>query len=94
MSQELLRLSPIALFEGELKNAIANQTDIQFVDAITAGVTPITSSGSAATNVRADLLIALESIESGANSKFHVLMNSSAAKALTCMGDSSGQPFR
>jgi HK97 family phage major capsid protein len=83
VSDELLRAAGSvgsALFARELKRAVAAATDDQFILLITTGLTPITSSGTTAAAIRADLGAALDAIDVHDNSRLFILLNSIVAK--------------
>ena len=58
MSKDLLKLggaTVMDLFERELRGALSVTTDREFIARITSGVTPITSTGANAANIRTDI---------------------------------------
>ena len=95
MSVELARMAGSAgndLFARELRAAISVVTDQQFIALITAGVTPIASSGSSVVAVRTDLAAALAGIETDAQSDIFVLVPAKIAKAWALTNTESGAP--
>jgi HK97 family phage major capsid protein len=80
------------LFQTELQNALAVETDETFVEILTSGATSFASSGVTAEHVRNDLRAALGSLTTGARSKLFLLMPSALAKVLAVLYDEAGGP--
>jgi hypothetical protein len=78
------------LFSVELSNAVAVETDAQFVTVLSAGATSIGSSGVTAENVRSDLRSMLASVTTNARSALFLLVTSSIAKTLAVLHDNTG----
>ena len=95
VTQELARFSESVagdLFARELSNAVAVETDEQFLSVLTTGVTPIASSGGTAENVRHDLRALLAAVTTSARSQLFLLMPSAIAKTLAALHTSTGAP--
>lgn len=92
LSDELARLASGsgALFARELRTAIAIVTDQSFIDTITTGVSPITSSGNTAVAIMDDLSAALDNIETSAQSRLYILVTSTIAKRWATMTTADG----
>ena len=69
-----------ALFGRELQNAISIETDTRFLALVTAGISPITSSGGAAANVLLDLDAAAAALDTDSASLLFVITTSDVAK--------------
>ena len=93
VSEELLRGSPAGLdtwLFNELRAAVAVLTDRQFLATITAGISPSSSSGTTAANVREDLRDLAASISTSVRSRLFLIVSPADAKGLALMGDASG----
>jgi HK97 family phage major capsid protein len=93
VTDELVRFGDSAagnLFSIELSNAVAVETDLQFVTVLSAGATSIGSSGVTAENVRNDLRAMLASVTTNARSALFLLVTSAIAKILAVLHDNTG----
>jgi HK97 family phage major capsid protein len=96
VSEELASLAgaeATQLFGRELRSAIAAVTDTEFARLITAGITPIGSSGTTAAAARTDLAAALAAMSTDMSSSLFVLIPSATAKVLAVMGGETGAAF-
>jgi HK97 family phage major capsid protein len=94
-TDELMRFGDTAagnLFDVELANAVALETDAQFVAILTSGATTFASNGATAEHVLVDLRGMLAAITTNARSRLFLLMTSSIAKALSVLHTSTGAP--
>ena len=95
LSKELATFSGpngASLFDRELRAGVAAATDSKFVSVLTAGLSPITSSGSTVAAVRSDLAAALAGIETSAISQIFVLVPAKIAKAWAMANTEGGAP--
>jgi hypothetical protein len=95
-SSELLRLGGgvgAQLFSKELRQAVSISTDSQFVSVLTAGLTPITASGSTATAIGIDLATALSQIETSVASRLYIIAPSATAKQWSAKALTEGMAF-
>jgi len=86
MTKELLMLGGPAvmdLFSRELTGAVAATTDKEFIARITAGLTPITSAGPTAANIRTDAKLAYVAITINSQSKLYWIVSPSVAASLS-----------
>jgi hypothetical protein len=93
ISRELMRMSTpgaLALLRRELTGAVAAVTDTTFIDDLTSGISTIASAGGTAVQVRYDMRLALDSVDTGSASKLYWLAGSTVAKRLSVIGDSAG----
>jgi hypothetical protein len=79
-----------ALFDRELKAAVAAVTDQAFIAVLIDGITPTPSSGETTAAVRGDLATALAGIDADFRSKFFVLTTSEIAKSWATSCTESG----
>jgi hypothetical protein len=78
------------LFATELSNAVAVETDEQFVSILISGATSNGSSGATAEHVRNDLRGMLAAITTSARSRLFLLMTSAIAKLLSVLHTNAG----
>jgi hypothetical protein len=81
VTDELLKINDPnsnTLFGNELRNAVAVETDRQFLNLITTGISPIASSGATAANILWDIDAAL--IATDAASKLFIIVEPETAK--------------
>ena len=93
-SEELLRASgPLAnaLFTQELASAVAVETDREFLAQITAGITPITSSGNTAVAILTDINAALSQLGLGAQSQVFIVVPPDVARFWCTQLNTGGQ---
>jgi len=93
LSQELVRGSPagtLPLIERELKKIVAKGSDEIFLQTVSAGVSPITSSGSTGESLRADISNMLSQLTLGADSKLFLITNSTNCKRMAMLSDQHG----
>ena len=93
VTDELAKFGDVAagnLFSVELSNAVAEETDAQFVTVLISGATSIGSSGVTAENVRSDLRAMLAAVTTSARSALFLLVTSSIAKVLAVLHDNTG----
>jgi hypothetical protein len=93
MTDELAKFSGTVagdLFAVELSNAVATETDSQFVSILTSGATSNGSSGVTAEHVLNDLRGALAAITTGQRSRLFLLTTSAIAKTLSVLHASTG----
>jgi Phage capsid family len=83
VTDELLKIADPAtnaLFGNELRNAVAVETDRQFLALITSGISPIASSGATAANVLFDIDAALTALATDAASKLFIIAEPETTK--------------
>ena len=93
VTEELARFSSSTagdLFAVELQNAVAVETDEQFLSILTSGATSIGSSGVTAEHVRNDLRALLAAVTTSARSVLFLLMPPAIAKVLALLHSNSG----
>jgi hypothetical protein len=90
LSRELARFAPagtLELVQNELRKAVSKTTDTIFINTITSGVSPGTSTGSTATSLRADLHYLLTQVGMDQNSKPFLITNSTVIQNLVMQND-------
>lgn len=93
VSDELARLAGqggVDFLNTELKGAVAGQTDIVFIAAVTADAPTIAATGTDAESFRSDLATALALLGLGATSKPYILLAPARALALSMMTAPAG----
>jgi HK97 family phage major capsid protein len=93
VSNDLLRMlsqDATALLRRELQTAVSLTTDTEAIDALTNGVSPISSLGDDA--VRDDIAAMLQAISIGQGSKVFLLVRSEVAKHMALVMDPAGRP--
>ena len=96
VTAELARLAgaeAAALFGRELRSAVAQVTDAEFVFIVTDGISPISSSGNTIAAVRTDLRAMLAAVNTDANSRLFLLVEASIAKIWSMLGGEDGFAF-
>jgi hypothetical protein len=94
-TDELLKLgssAAIALFNAELRLAVARSTDQTFLSTLYASTSPATSSGYTASAVVSDIRGLLNSVAPLATSKPYFICSPAAARALTLFGRDQSSP--
>ena len=85
VTDELARFSSVTagtLFQTELQNALAVETDEEFVSVLSNGATSFGSSGVTAENVRNDLRVALGNVNTGSRSRLFLPVGSTLPRRL------------
>ena len=93
VTNELVKsTAPLAvqLIGRELRKAVALVTDLQFISAITNGVSVATSAGQTAEGVRADIAAMLRSITTGQDSKLFLIVPALVCKMWAMLTDGKG----
>lgn len=93
-SDELLKMGGALasrLFAQELQRAVVAETDAQFLSVITAGITPVSSSGSTAIAIGQDFANAFAALDLGNDSKVFVAMNPDDVKHVAVQIASTGE---
>jgi hypothetical protein len=90
ITQELARVAVPQLIQNEMRNAVAVKTDVEFLAAVTSGLSPITSAGSTGESVRTDISNLLGAVTLGQNSKPYLITTSTIAKRWSMLTDQHG----
>jgi HK97 family phage major capsid protein len=91
VSNDILRFNTAAgLLENSLRTGVSSAVDKIFVDALIAGTSPLTASGTAASDVLFDLRRLMDSTGSGSNSRFHLIVGPGVARRLATMATTAG----
>ncbi len=94
VSEEIVRgggRAGLDLLDRELRNAVAGATDEIYLTTLAVDAAEIGASGMDSEAFFYDLGLALAAIESGDSARFHIVMPSGLAKAMSTMVDASGQ---
>lgn len=80
-----------AMLSRELRGAVAAATNVDFLSELVSGLTPIVSSGgSTAAQVYADVEALLDAVPTGATSQLYLIVSPTAAKHLSVKTDTAG----
>jgi hypothetical protein len=94
-SDELLRFSALGtrLLGSEIRRCVAVQTDTAFLQKISAGISPVASSGATAANIMTDIDAAADTMTISADAKLFAVTTPAIARAIRTKGQVTNGGF-
>src|SRR5262249_50284241 len=95
-SDELMRFSALGtrLLGNEVRRCIGVQTDVAFLAKISSGITPVTSAGATAANIRTEIDAAMDTMtDLPANAKLFAVARANICRAIRTKGQVTNGGF-